>query len=73
MSTALTERVSMRRTTVSLDEDSLDWLATQYDTDRISMSERLRALVSLARTDSAIAERAIQRADELRRAKRGGE
>lgn len=66
------ESMSMHRINVSIDQESYDWLTAQHDEDRINMSERIRALVVLARTDSAVAGRAVKTADELRRSKRGG-
>lgn len=66
---------SPRRLNISLADEDQSWLIAQDDIDRITMSERIRALVALARTDPAVAERAVDTADELRRArraKRGG-
>lgn len=70
MSIALLE-APMARIPVMLDADSDVWLATQVDVDRIAKSERIRALVALARADTAVAERAKQVADDLRHGKTG--
>lgn len=61
------------RINLSLGADDAAWLTKQRERDRLNSSERIRALIVLARTDSAIAERAVKTADDLRRAKRGGE
>lgn len=60
------------RVNVTFGAEDTDWLDTQFGIDRINRSERVRALVSLARSDIEVGTRAVQTADELRRARRGG-
>lgn len=62
---ATTPRSHDRRIAFELDPTDKQWLADQQRVDGLQMSARLRALVSLLRSDSDLAGRVLQRADEM--------
>lgn len=61
----MARRTRPHRITVDLSTEAFDWLNAQRAIDHISTSDRIRALISLARDDADLQARVDRRDHEL--------
>ncbi len=61
----MARRTRPHRITVDLNAEAFDWLNAQRAIDHINTSDRIRALISLAREDAELMKRVDEREREL--------